>query len=681
MTGKRLRKCAVVALGLAVATGGWVGPARAARDHDAAAQSDSARRGEAYTHLMRSLFLMRKGEYRDSSREIRRALELQPDSVELHVQSAILLARIGWRADAKTLGRKALELDPDDPDALRFLADLAFEQLHSAGRPDEASRSEAVRLYERLIELEAANADALQRLAALRVQVDDRQGAIEAIQQLLEHRPGDRDAVATLVQLYLQDGREAEALRVVLLFIAKHPNDTTLVLHTQQLADQIDGWEQVAEILEHEGQLGPGNAAAHQLLGQALLELDRPSEAVAALERARAADPADRSVRYDLASSYRHVGRNADAAAIVRELTDEEPSDARALLLLAETLEQQGDVDGALNSFASALRILSAESRPEGRPVREAIRRRMVTLYLQNEQIHAARGILAQMEQPELPESIELEARVGIADEDWAEARQASRRIRAAGDESIADFLDGELYVLTGRWIKAEQKLAEAIDVLGLNARIRAAELYLEADNPEPGIALLSDWTRRAPDSAAAHYYLGSYLYRADREADGERELREASRLDPQHAPALNFLGYSFAERSVKLDEAVQMIERALTIDGFNGAYLDSLGWVYFQLGRFAEAQAPLEQAAREFPYDPTVLEHLGDLYLEMGLHDRAFAAWTRAMNAGPEDSATLRTKMERQAEAVAKGSGTGATDERQSVDSRIDPPQPQMKP
>jgi tetratricopeptide (TPR) repeat protein len=680
MRGKRIWNCAVLALGLVIVSGGWVGSARAASDAEAVAQRDSARRGEAYTHLMRSLFLMRKSEFRASTGEIRRALELQPDSVELHVQSAILLARMGRRSDAEALGRKALELDPDDPEALRFLADLAFEQLHASGRPDEARRSEAVRLYERLVELEVENADVLQRLAGLRVQVGDRQGAIDVIQQLLEHRPGDRDAMRTLAQLYLEDGREAEALRVVLLFIAKHPNDTTLVRLTQRLANEIDGWAQVAEILEREGQLGPSNAAAHQLLGQALLELDRPSEAVVALERARAADPVDRSVRYDLASSYRHVGRNADAASIIRELTDEEPSDPRALLLLAETLEQQGDVDGALNAFASALRILSAESQPEGRPVRDAIRRRMVTLYLENEQVHAARGILDQVEQPELPESIELGARIAIANEDWGAARQGARRIREAGDGPIADFLEGELHILTGRWIKAEEKLAAAIGELGLNARIRAAELYLDAGNPEPGIALLSEWTRRSPDSAAAHYYLGSYMYRADRAADGERELREAFRLDPLHAPALNFLGYSLAERNIKLDEALQMIERALTIDGFNGAYLDSLGWVYFQLGRFADAQAPLEQAAREFPHDATVLEHLGDLYFELGQHERAFSAWTRAMNAGPEDSETLRAKIERQA-TVAEGSGTDATDEPQSVDSRIEPPQPQMKP
>jgi tetratricopeptide (TPR) repeat protein len=494
------------------------------------------------------------------------------------------------------------------------------------------------------------------------------------MEKLLVHRPGDRDAVRTLAQLYLEDGREAEALRAVLLFIAKHPNESTLVRQTQRLADEINGWAQVAEVLGDGEQLAQGGAAAHQLLGQALLELDRPTEAVSALEQALEDDPSERTVRYDLASAYRYVGRNADAAALVRGLADQEPGDARSQLLLAETLEQQGDVDGALNAFTSALRILSAEPEAQGRPVRDAIRRRMVTLYLEKEQLHAARRVLEQVEQPELPESIELVARLAIAEEDWTEARQAARRIRSAGDGAIADFLEGELYVLTERWIKAEEQLGKAIEQLGGNARIRAAELYLEAGHPEPGIALLREWANREPDNAAAHYYLGSYLIRANREAEGERELREVFRLDPQHAPALNFLGYSYAERSVHLEEALTMIERALTLDSWNGAYLDSLGWVYFQMGRYLEAKPALEQAAREYPHDSTVLEHLGDLYFELGQHEQALAAWNRAMKAGPEDSTALQAKIDRQ-------SASDSVDEAQSVDRRLDPPQPQMEP
>ena len=137
-----------------------------------------------------------------------------------------------------------------------------------------------------------------------------------------------------------------------------------------------------------------------------------------------------------------------------------------------------------------------------------------------------------------------------------------------------------------------------------------------------------------------------------------KRLLREAFRLDPDHAPALNFLGYSLAERSLRLDEALALIQRALTLDGSNGAYLDSLGWVYYQMGRYLEARDPLERAAREYPHDGTVLEHLGDLYMKIGEVDMALAAWGRALVAGPEDETALRMKVDG-AEAQSVGAST----------------------
>ena len=91
------------------------------------------------------------------------------------------------------------------------------------------------------------------------------------------------------------------------------------------------------------------------------------------------------------------------------------------------------------------------------------------------------------------------------------------------------------------------------------------------------------------------------------------------------------------------------MIERALEVDEWNGAYLDSLGWVYYQLGRHEDAREPLERAARELPRDPTVLEHLGDLYLTLGERENALTAWGRALEADPADPRLLRGKIERE--------------------------------
>ena len=136
--------------------------------------------------------------------------------------------------------------------------------------------------------------------------------------------------------------------------------------------------------------------------------------------------------------------------------------------------------------------------------------------------------------------------------------------------------------------------------------------------------------------------------------------MQQVFRLDPQHAQALNFLGYSYAERGIRLDQALDMIQRALESDAWNGAYLDSLGWVYFQMGRYEEARGPLEQAARTYPHDPTVLDHLGDLYAKVGELELALAAWSRAIDSGAEDPESLWAKIQVVEVAGEEGQGGG---------------------
>ena len=125
-----------------------------------------------------------------------------------------------------------------------------------------------------------------------------------------------------------------------------------------------------------------------------------------------------------------------------------------------------------------------------------------------------------------------------------------------------------------------------------------------------------------------------------------EASLRRTLELEASHAPALNFLGYSMADDRVHLEEALDLVQRALEMDPWNGAYLDSLGWVYFQMGRFEEAREPLEAAARELPADAVVLEHLGDLYERRGQNDLAISAWGQALDNDPSDRAKIEAKI-----------------------------------
>jgi Tfp pilus assembly protein PilF len=113
---------------------------------------------------------------------------------------------------------------------------------------------------------------------------------------------------------------------------------------------------------------------------------------------------------------------------------------------------------------------------------------------------------------------------------------------------------------------------------------------------------------------------------------EAEATLRAILERDPDNQVALNNLGYYLAEQGRQLEEALELIQRAVNIDPTNGSYLDSLGWVYFQMGRLSEAQQYLEQALNYEPLDATIHEHVGDLYQRQGRIDQARRSFERAL-------------------------------------------------
>ena len=92
--------------------------------------------------------------------------------------------------------------------------------------------------------------------------------------------------------------------------------------------------------------------------------------------------------------------------------------------------------------------------------------------------------------------------------------------------------------------------------------------------------------------------------------------MKQVIKLNPKNASALNFVGYTYAENGVHLEEAQRLIESALKLKPDDGFIIDSLGWIYFQRGNVEEALKLLEKADKLAPNEPTILEHLGDVYL-----------------------------------------------------------------
>jgi tetratricopeptide (TPR) repeat protein len=113
--------------------------------------------------------------------------------------------------------------------------------------------------------------------------------------------------------------------------------------------------------------------------------------------------------------------------------------------------------------------------------------------------------------------------------------------------------------------------------------------------------------------------------------------------LDPDHFDALNYLGYSWAERDINMEEALTMIEKALKIKPDVPYIIDSLGWTYYKLGRYEEAMGQLLKAYESMKEDPTVLEHLGDVYLKLGDGVNARKYWNLALNHDPDNERVIK--------------------------------------
>ncbi|MGI9370403.1 MAG: tetratricopeptide repeat protein [Ruegeria sp.] len=119
-----------------------------------------------------------------------------------------------------------------------------------------------------------------------------------------------------------------------------------------------------------------------------------------------------------------------------------------------------------------------------------------------------------------------------------------------------------------------------------------------------------------------------------------EADFRKALELNPDQPQVLNYLGYSLVERQEKLDEALDMIERAVAARPESGYIIDSLGWVLFRLARYGEAVEHMETAVELMPVDPVVNDHLGDVYWAVGREREAEFQWKRALSfIDPEDT------------------------------------------
>ncbi len=214
----------------------------------------------------------------------------------------------------------------------------------------------------------------------------------------------------------------------------------------------------------------------------------------------------------------------------------------------------------------------------------------------------------------------------------------ASSRLRRDAAIQMASDLDAlgrseEAEELLSKLIKREPGDLEAIVALGnvLRGRKKFAEC---ADVYSKGAATL-----RRPEKSnwVLYYFRGICFERSRQWPEAEADLKKALELLPDQPQVLNYLGYSWIDQGVHLDEGLAMIKKAVQQRPSDGYIVDSLGWAYFKIGDYNDSLKQLERAIELKPEDPTINDHLGDVYWRVGRELEAKFQWAHARDLKPE--------------------------------------------
>ncbi|RME85195.1 MAG: tetratricopeptide repeat protein, partial [Zetaproteobacteria bacterium] len=341
-----------------------------------------------------------------------------------------------------------------------------------------------------------------------------------------------------------------------------------------------------------------------------LLRQRKPEAAVRALSAYLTAHPEAIRAAGKLGQALIAARRYEEAIAFYRKLARRAPQAAALWKTLGLLLLQN-------RRFAEAEKALrEALAREDDEEIRYFL---AAALEIQGKDEEAARFYREISEQS--PRWAEAQTRIGFIELEAGHVERALARARRVVDRR-PDFAEG--------WRLLAAALAEK---KAWRELVRATEPALGLAHPPVELLL---------QIATAYEELN--------DLDGiERVLERARREDPGNPEVLNFLGYAWAERGVRLDEAKALIEQALAKDPDNPFYLDSLAWVYYQQKEYEKALAVQTRAlaAMQKP-DSVMLEHMGDILLALGRRKEAVAHWRKALEAGHPKPEKLRAKIER---------------------------------
>jgi tetratricopeptide (TPR) repeat protein len=580
--------------------------------------------------------------------EYKAALQADPSSSYLASALAELYARTGDVREAVIEAQEIINHDPDNIDARRLLGRI---YLRSIGDLQGGTQNDtetvlhlAIEQYEQIVRLDPTSIEDHLLLGRLYRLNNETAKAEAEFRTSVKLQPSSEDAVTTLALLYNEEGDSAHALEILQSVpeADRSPRIDSVLGYTYE---QKKDYPHAIEAYRKAVDLDSDNLDAVRGLAENLLNDNQTEAALEQYKTIAAADPQDAQTLLHISEIYRRDGQFEKALDTLNKAQSIAQDSMEIEYNRAVIQEALGKYDEASKQLEE---LLTRTEKPNGvysaseRNNRAIFLERLGTVYRDQNKTQLAIDTFRKM--IDLGDDSVARGYQQIIEtyrdaKDWPAATAAAReavgkvpkdrglQMVLAGQEADSGEADAAIArvkaMLDG---KPSDDREVWIALAQMNSRLRR---YPEA---EKAMAKALELSTKQEEKDYANFVAGSIYERQKKYDEAESYFRKVLAADPKNATALNYLGYMLADRGTRLDEALSLIRRAVVLDPQNGAYLDSLGWVHFKMGKYDLAEAALRKAVDRIDNDPTVHEHLGDVYQKTNRLKLAVTQWERSL-------------------------------------------------
>jgi tetratricopeptide (TPR) repeat protein len=660
----------------------------------ASAAGTEPNRAQAYYHLALAATYeddaLSEGRPEDITQAIEQyklALDADPGSAQLMNALADLYFRSpGHEHEAEVTARTLLKTSPDNVDAHKLLGRIYLRQLGerengvSSSSPSGNALDQAIAEFEKIVTLQPKSVEDRMVLGQLYTVKHEPQKAEEEFKTAQAIEPDSEDVVLNLARLYAESGDLQHAVKIIEA-VPENGRTPKMEFTLGAAYDQMKQPKEAIAAYERAEDLEPGDVRTMDALAQALLNNEQFEAALKQYQKLAEADPENNEAQIHISEIQRRQGKYEDALTTINKALKIDPTSLEAGYNQGLLLDVLGRFDEATQTYQ---KMVDQTSHANGAYTDEEKNNRSIFL----ERLGAV-----YLEQNKTDQAVAA----------------YQKMIDMGGDNAVRGY-QGEVdaYQSAKQFDKALAVSQKAVEA---NPKNRDMKLILAGEladqgKPDEGLAMARELINNKPDNDRAvwlavgqmsirlrrwkdaedafakaeplatkkddHIYLlflrGELADRQKHMDQAERFFRQALDLDPSNAMTLNYLGYMLADKGVRLQEALKLIRKAVETEPMNGAYLDSLGWVYFKLGDFERAEDNLRQAVQRDQTDPTVHEHLGDLYEKTGRIRLAAAQWEMSLtqfaksapaDVEPGDVTKVQKKLESARVKLAKEEGS----------------------